>query len=419
MTYMGFSNTMDNAQLLRSKSINPSSSGMLQDDVRPGSRIPPDFSQYRQRLQTLSAKDLRLHKGGRMIVVGDIHGMKDPLDHLLHKLRFRPRKDTLVHTGDVVVKGPHSWQVLEYLAVNNVSGVRGNHDQKIIGWRTWFDWVRSFSDGQEWLDHYVDDRVETQELAPATIYGTEHPPQAVFPPSLSQPKGSKFPYPDDWEWASEHWKIARNMTDAQYQYLLGLPLVLHVPALHVVVAHAGVLPVDPTKAVSSVHQPLARLPVLSAKEKPEKLLRTAQELSVITDIPQNQDPWVNLNMRSVLNNGDVSKKNDQGTPWSALWHKVITRCAGFGSVRSHGRLPCLPFTVIYGHAASRGKELKKWTKGLDTGCVYGRKLTALVYSTTRPLEDGALDEDVSVETTSLGDNRGSAQVISVSCKHKK
>ena len=32
-------------------------------------------------------------------------------------------------------------------------------------------------------------------------------------------------------------------------------------------------------------------------------------------------------------------------------------------------LPCYPSTVIYGHAASRGLDIERWSKGLDSGCV--------------------------------------------------
>lgn len=39
-------------------------------------------------------------------------------------------------------------------------------------------------------------------------------------------------------------------------------------------------------------------------------------------------------------------------------------------------------TVIYGHDSASSLQLKKYTKGLDTGCYRGGKLTALV------IEDG-------------------------------
>jgi hypothetical protein len=32
-------------------------------------------------------------------------------------------------------------------------------------------------------------------------------------------------------------------------------------------------------------------------------------------------------------------------------------------------MPCIPSTVIYGHTASFGLDLRRWTKGLDSGCV--------------------------------------------------
>jgi hypothetical protein len=35
-------------------------------------------------------------------------------------------------------------------------------------------------------------------------------------------------------------------------------------------------------------------------------------------------------------------------------------------------------TVVYGHDAGSALNIQKYTKGLDTGCVKGRKLTALV-----------------------------------------
>ena len=37
-------------------------------------------------------------------------------------------------------------------------------------------------------------------------------------------------------------------------------------------------------------------------------------------------------------------------------------------------------TVIYGHDAKRGLQVHKYTKGLDSACVRGGKLTALVIS---------------------------------------
>jgi len=63
-----------------------------------------------------------------------------------------------------------------------------------------------------------------------------------------------------------------------------------------------------------------------------------------------------LAMRSVRADGTPSKKIE-GTPWGALWKG--------------------PEHVVFGHDAIRGLQRHPRATGLDTGCVYGRELTAL------------------------------------------
>jgi hypothetical protein len=53
----------------------------------------------------------------------------------------------------------------------------------------------------------------------------------------------------------------------------------------------------------------------------------------------------------------------------------MSRCAGYDtsyaemSKKEDGPLPCLPSTILYGHTASRGLDVRRWSVGLDTGCV--------------------------------------------------
>ena len=47
--------------------------------------------------------------------------------------------------------------------------------------------------------------------------------------------------------------------------------------------------------------------------------------------------------------------------------------------------------MIYGHDSKKGLQLRKWSKGLDSGCVRGGKLTALVYRRKKGQGDGEVE----------------------------
>ncbi|KAK0645019.1 Bis(5'-nucleosyl)-tetraphosphatase [Lasiodiplodia hormozganensis] len=82
---------------------------------------------------------------------------------------------------------------------------------------------------------------------------------------------------------------------------------------------------------------------------------------------ERQDPFQVMNMRSLDLETKVPSAERDGTPWWKYWNYYMKFLPK--DQRS---------TIIYGHDAKTGLKIKQYSKGLDSGCVRGGKLTALV-----------------------------------------
>lgn len=69
---------------------------------------------------------------GRTFVTGDIHGSFVLLRRALRELNFDPTRDRLICCGDLVNRGSHSAQVLDFLKQPGIHSVRGNHEQDLL-----------------------------------------------------------------------------------------------------------------------------------------------------------------------------------------------------------------------------------------------------------------------------------------------
>jgi bis(5'-nucleosyl)-tetraphosphatase (symmetrical) len=69
-----------------------------------------------------------------ILLIGDLQGCCDPLDRLLEETDFSPSRDRLVVLGDLVNRGPASLRVLQRLAALGTSArcVLGNHDLHLL-----------------------------------------------------------------------------------------------------------------------------------------------------------------------------------------------------------------------------------------------------------------------------------------------
>ena len=66
--------------------------------------------------------------------IGDLQGCYDPFRHLLDEIDFDPSKDTLWLTGDIVNRGPKSLKTLRFVKElgDSVITVLGNHDLHLL-----------------------------------------------------------------------------------------------------------------------------------------------------------------------------------------------------------------------------------------------------------------------------------------------
>ncbi|KAI8595117.1 Metallo-dependent phosphatase-like protein, partial [Dissophora ornata] len=148
--------------------------------------------------------------------------------------------------------------------------------------------------------------------------------------------------PSDLDKNSEHYQIARAMSKSQYNYLRNCPLILTLPrnlSIHNIpihVVHAGI---DPRRDILK------------------------------------QKPWVLINVRNLLKDGTPSRKKSDGEGWANAFNEM------------HGRRSPTKqdFLVVYGHDAGRSLNVKTWSIGIDSGCVYGRELTGYVVETGKIL----------------------------------
>jgi hypothetical protein len=127
----------------------------------------------------------------------------------------------------------------------------------------------------------------------------------------------------------EHQRVAQALSEDDWRTLEAMPFWLDLPEHDVRVVHAGVLPGHDVTDTS--HDALLR-------------------------------------MRTIDANGHWSDRRDGGDLWGA-------RYVG-------------PPHVIFGHNAREKPQFHAWATGIDTGCVYGRHLTAVVLDAGEPMPRG-------------------------------
>lgn len=129
----------------------------------------------------------------RHLVVGDIHGRYETFRRLLDAVNYDPAKDIIYSVGDLIDRGPDSYEVLEFFQGERRYAVKGNHEHMALtqDWlATWYDnggvacigSLKKNNRSYEWLCDilrplpWVIDVGEDNEEHAFRIVHAEHPP---------------------------------------------------------------------------------------------------------------------------------------------------------------------------------------------------------------------------------------------------
>lgn len=250
----------------------------------------------------------------RIILVGDIHGQYIQLRKLLRKVHYNKKSDHILVLGDFITKGPDSIKVLDFLIDNKIDCILGNHE--------WYV-----------LQNY------------ANFHGLDSPYFVAGNSTL----------------ALRSLDLNGKGFIEDPEYLLAKKLQPH----HVkYINQCGMI------------KELGKVPLHSNKNNGH--YGSAQGLAVhaglrwdLTDDLNEQDPTDCLEMRSYLEPFYNETTDDSHTERAVSWSKI------WNGKNKNGTIPH-NYVVYYGHDARRGLNLKKWAKGLDSGCVRGDYLTGMV-----------------------------------------
>ncbi|GAA6013874.1 hypothetical protein JCM11491_000453 [Sporobolomyces phaffii] len=225
-------------------------------------------------------------------------------------------------------------------------------------------------------------------------------------PSLTPAQRARFGInriPVGWEWGGQHFEIARHLSREDFEYLTSLPLTLWVEELNSLVVHAGLVPWSetPTASFSPLSESAASS-LVSSTSLASFVPPTTSHRSLLSTLrgslllaSQNTEPFTLLNLRTLSrvhssssSYGKVKGPADEWTvssksrkagknsqPWWSVWED---RVGEYERETSGEDEDVEAVGVIYGHWASQGLQLQPHSLGLDSGCVYGRQLSALV-----------------------------------------
>ncbi|MBE0365298.1 bis(5'-nucleosyl)-tetraphosphatase (symmetrical) [Pseudoalteromonas ulvae UL12] len=252
-------------------------------------------------------------------IIGDLQGCFNEFKATLAKIQFNHKQDTLYLVGDIVARGPDSLACLRYIQAHQdcMHTVLGNHDLHLIA--TYL------------LNKQPNPKDHLEELFSA--------------PDLAQ----------------------------LIRFLQSQPLAIYLERYHTLICHAGLSPewslqqaLDANDDAQAKYQGEDAAFYLS-RMYDNQSIHWHENLNELDKFKYTVNTFTRMRyLDQELNFDFASKGSPQQTPKLTPWFNVNNQ-------QLNNKL-----TIVFGHWASlNGKTQSEQFQAIDTGCVWGGKLTIL------------------------------------------
>jgi len=284
----------------------------------------------------------------RLLIIGDVHGMLDQLEALLSEAEYSSsRGDRVIFVGDLINKGPKSSGVVQYAMDINATSVRGNHEDKVL--RVWA--------GAEDARMQAEAKGKDGDKA-----------YKSFKDGLGAGKQKAL-------------ETAESLTPEQRIWLSALPVALRLgdlPGLgDVAVVHGGMVP-----GISLDEQEpwaMYNIRALIGFDDEDEVAQSDEFQATIEERLADMAPGSRPSQQALESAkqraielyrkvGHIPTSGfEDGKWWVEVWNQ-----------QQEEKAKSERMTVVYGHDSKRKLQIKGYSIGLDSGCVNGKKMTALV-----------------------------------------
>lgn len=373
----------------------------------------------------------------RLVIVGDVHGQKKALEDLLAKVGFdNDGGDHLVLVGDLVNKGPDSAGVVALAMELGAHAVRGNHEDRVLLAHAAIKKHEKSSSKNKLARAATPDiedvnavleTFQIKDVEDSDGAGKQAATAAYLAGEAKLAKGDQADR-----------QTARSLSAEQIAWLADLPLVLRVGTIprdsgdgdgdgqkkmtleNVVVCHAGLVPgvaledQDPWAVMNmrTISYPAVELRRNKLRGFLEEQAEAGGVRGALAALQGVDDELIDREMERITASGlgvdsreedaPLPSSGRDGTYWYEEWSRFQEKLGKKQAKKDKKKnkkdkkkgkdgedeeLEAQQITtVVYGHDAKSGlrvpkeygKGKKGYTFGLDSGCVYGRSLTALV-----------------------------------------